>query len=440
MRINWNQISAIVFFALILSSCQQQFSGFEEAENGVYYQIHNKGDGTVHPKLSDWVVINMDYRTDDSLLFSSKNLEEPLRFPIIQPMFEGDLYEGLKMMGIGDSMSFAIVADSFFLKTAFLKELPPNIKAGSSMYYDVKLLNIHTQEEHQLEVQNEGDRKLQEEMNLLGEYLKENNIQVQPTESGLYFIDLEKGKGKKAIAGEMCAVYLTVSQLDGKELFSNFDGDPLDIEFGKEFDTQGLMEGLSLMREGGKARLIVPSEIGVGPTGKDGVPAFTTIIYEVKLDQIRSIDEVKKDREERKKLKAQRDEELKNAEQGRINAYLLANNITTTPLESGLYFVQVQEGEGAYPVDGNKVKVHYILHTTEGKQLQSSYDQKQSFDFELGTGAVIKGWEEAIRLMRKGSKAKIIVPSKLAYGSRDRNKDMPAYTPLVFDIELIDIE
>ena len=105
-----------------------------------------------------------------------------------------------------------------------------------------------------------------------------------------------------------------------------------------------------------------------------------------------------------------------------------------------MYFIQTKEGEGSYPGDGDKVKVHYILTTTEGKLLQSSYDQNQTFDFELGTGAVIQGWEEAIRLMKKGSKATIIVPSKLAYGSRDRNKDMPAYTPLVFDLELVDIE
>lgn len=440
MKINWNQISAIVFFTLILSSCQQTFPGFEEAENGVYYQIHEKGDGTVYPEISDWVTINMDYRLDDSLMFSSQNLDEQLRFPIIQPMFEGDLYAGLMMMSAGDSMSFAVVADSFFIKTALLKELPPNVEAGSSMYYDVKLLKVVSQEEYQLEVQQEGDRKLQEEMNLLGEYLDENNIQLQPIESGLYYMELEKGKGKKAVAGEMLSVYLTVSQLDGKELFTNFEGDPLDIEFGKEFDTKGLMEGLGLMREGGTAKLIVPSEIGVGPRGKDGVAAFTTILYEVKLDEIKSIDQVKKDREERKLKKEEQDEARKNAEPGRISAYLQKNDVKTTPLESGLYFMQTAEGSGPYPVDGNIVKVHYILNTIDGELLQSSYGQKQTFDFEVGTGAVIQGWEEAILLMQKGSKATIIVPSKLAYGARDRGKGIPAYSPLVFNIELMDIE
>jgi FKBP-type peptidyl-prolyl cis-trans isomerase len=382
----------------------------------------------------------MDYRLEDTILFSSKNMGEPLRFPMIKPMFEGDLYDGLSLMGVGDSMTFAVVADSFFFKTAFLKELPPHVKPGSPLYYDVKLLQVLTEEEHQVEVQKEGDKKLKQEMDVLYQYLEENEIKTEPTASGLYFIELEKGKGKKPVAGDMCSVFLTVKQLDGKELYTNFDGDPLDVEFGKEFDTDGFMEGLGLMREGGKALLIVPSEIGVGPGGKDGVPSFTTITYEVKLDKIKTLEQVKKERAQQKRLKEQQDQERKDAEQSRIDAYLRGNEIQTTPLASGLYFIEKEKGEGPFPVDGDKVKVHYILHTTEGKLLQSSYDQNQTFDFELGTGAVIQGWEEAIRLMKKGSKATIIVPSKLAYGSRDRGRDMPAYTPLVFDLELMDIE
>ncbi len=440
MRVKWIRLPVFFLLVIVISGCQEQFPGFEKTDKGVYYQVHNKGQSSVHPQISDWVVINMDYRLEDSIMFSSKNLEEPLHFPMIEPMFEGDLYAGLSMMGIGDSMTFAIVADSFFFKTALLEQLPPNVKPGSPMYYDVKLLERHTQEEHMAEVQKEGDRKLEEEFELLYQYLKENQIKTEPTPSGLYYIKLKKGKGKKPTNGQMCSVFLTVKQLDGKELFTNFEENPLDIEFGKEFDTKGLMEGLALMREGETAKLIVPSEIGVGPAGKDGVPPFTTIIYEVKLDKIKTIEQVKKDRVQRKIQNEQEVKELKDAEENRINTFLLEHNINTTPLESGLYFINTKDGEGPYPVDGDKVKVHYILHNTEGKLLQSSYDQNQTFDFELGTNAVIKGWEEAIKLMQKGSKATIIVPSKLAYGSRDRSKDIPPYSALVFDLELIDVE
>jgi FKBP-type peptidyl-prolyl cis-trans isomerase len=441
MRNHWNKLPLVLFLLILMSSCQEQFPGFEEAENGVFYKVHYRGTDSVNPQYSDWVTINMDYRLEDSLMFSSKTMGEPLRFPMIRPLFKGDLYDGLSMMVVGDSMTFAVVADSFFFKTAFLKELPPNVKPGSPMYYDVKLLERLSQEEHQLEVQKEGDRKLKEEVELLYQYLKENNIKTPPTASGLYFISLEKGKGKKPVAGEMCTVFLSVKQLDGKELFTNYDSDPLFIEYGKEFDTKGLMEGLGMMHEGGKAKLIVPSEIGVGPGGKDGVPPFTTIIYEVKLDKIKTVEEVEKERAEIKRQQELEDEVRKGEEQNRINAYLQKNKLqNTTPLASGLYFIETKKGEGPHPADGDKVKVHYVLFTTEGKQLQSSYDQKQTFDFELGTGAVIKGWEEAIRLMKKGSKATVIVPSKLGYGSKARAKDLPAYTPLVFQMELVDIE
>jgi len=440
MRKNWNRLLVVLLLAVSVSSCQDPFPGFEEAGNGVYYKVHYRGNDSVHPQMADWVTINMDYRLEDTLMFSSKSLGEPLRFPMIHPLFEGDLYDGLSIMGVGDSMTFAVVADSFFFKTAFLKQLPPNVKPGSPMYYDVKLLQRLSPEEHADEVQQEGDRKLKEEVDFLYKYLKENEIKTEPTPTGLYYITLEKGKGRKPKTGEMCRVYLEVKQLDGKELFNNFDGEPFEIEYGKEFDTKGLMEGLGMTREGGKALLIVPSEIGVGPGGKDGVPPFTTITYTLKLDKIKTLEEVEKDRAERKKRKEEQDQLRKQEEQGRINAYLQNNNIQVSPRESGLYFIETQKGEGPYPVEGDKVKVHYILHTTEGKLLQSSYDQKQTKDFVVGTGAVIQGWEEAIRLMNKGAKAKIIVPSKLAYGSKDRAKDMPAYTPLVFDLELMEIE
>ena len=440
MRNTWNAWLAIFAFVILMGGCQEQFPGFEKADNGVFYKVHYRGTDSLHPQLSDWVVLNMDYRLEDSLMFSSKNLPEPLRFPIIKPLFKGDLYDGLGMMGVGDSMTFAVVADSFFLKTAFLKDLPPNVKPGTPMYYDVKLLRFLSEEEHQIEVQKEGDRKLKEEFDALYQYLKEHKIKTEPTPSGLYFISLEKGKGRKPQAGEMCSVFLTVKQLDGKELYTNYDEDPIDIEFGKEFDTKGLMEGLGMMHEGEKALLIVPSEIGVGPGGKDGVPPFTTITYELKLDKIKTIEQVKKDRAQRRRLEEQKDQERKQEEQSRIDAYLHENDIKVSPLESGLYFIETREGEGPHPVDGDRVKVHYILHTIEGKQLQSSYDLNQTFDFELGAGKVILAWEEAIRLMKKGSKATIIVPSKLAYGSRAHGKDLPAYSPLVFDLELVDIE
>ena len=110
---------------LLISSCSSgPFTGFEKSENGVYYKIHYRGGDTTTSHDSDWMMVNMDYRLKDTLLFTSKTMDEDFIFPMIKPMFKGDLYDGIKMMNKGDSMSFAIVADSFFLITANTKKLP----------------------------------------------------------------------------------------------------------------------------------------------------------------------------------------------------------------------------------------------------------------------------------------------------------------------------
>jgi FKBP-type peptidyl-prolyl cis-trans isomerase len=76
-----------------------------------------------------------------------------------------------------------------------------------------------------------------------------------------------------------------------------------------------------------------------------------------------------------------------------------------------------------------------------GKVFDSSLDKKPAtpFEFTLGQGQVIPGWDEGIMLMSAGGKATLIIPSKLAYGERGAGADIPAYSPLVFDVELISI-
>lgn len=439
MSPNFKQLITFFIAGIILSSCTGKYPGFEQAENGVYYKIHFQGNDTTHAQETDWVTVSMNYRLEDTLLFNSSKLTEPLQFPMIKPMFDGDLYEGLQLMGEGDSMTFVIVADSFFYKTAMVKELPPGVKPGSLMYYDVKLLQCISNEEYLAEKEQEKEILRQEEMAELVDYISENGIIELPQESGLYFILLNKSKGRLAENGEMCQIYFKVQTLEGTELFDNFNKEPMDVELGKEFDTQGLMEGLSMLPLGGKARLIVPSNIGIGETEREGVQPFTTLIYEVQLLQIRTVDEVKQERAAKKKAKEEEKQRSKEAEPGKIEKYIQENNIPEAPLPSGLYFITLNEGTGELAVPGNQVKVNYILYSLDGKELESSYSNNQAFEFMVGNNQVIKGWEEAVQKMRKGGKVKLIIPSNLAYGGRNMNENIKPYSPLVFELELMEI-
>jgi len=434
-------ITVVVFITTVIFSCSSdEFGGYTTAENGTKYKVHYRGSDTSKAIEAEIVTVNLSYRIDDSVIFNSTTMGEPMKFPIIKAMFQGDLYDGLTLMGTGDSLTIEVVADSFFFKTANMTELPEYVEPGSHLYYDVKLLKHISNANFQLELEEMNIIKERDEKILLQNYLVDNDIDVAPTTSGLYFIPLEKGRGKRPDTGNMCQVFLSVKQLDGTELYTNFGERALDVDYGKNFDTQGFMEGLGMLKEGGKAQLIVPSWIGVGSTGREVVPPFTTLIYEVKLQAIRSIEEVQKDRERYKIEQEIENQRLKKVEPQKISDYIKKNNIDFPPLESGLYFREIVVGEGDYPVDGNTVTVEYMHYDLDGNLLQSSYADKTPFTYVVGTDAVIDGWEEAVKIMKKGGKAWMLVPSNLGWGEYQRTKDIKPYSPLVFELELVDVK
>lgn len=105
--------------------------------------------------------------------------------------------------------------------------------------------------------------------------------------------------------------------------------------------------------------------------------------------------------------------------------------------ESGLKYIVTLEGEGEPPPPGARVKVHYTGWLLNGKKFDSSRDRNRAFQFVVGKGQVIKGWDEAILDMKPGGKRKLIIPPHLAYGDRHvGNGLIPANSTLLFDVSL----
>jgi FKBP-type peptidyl-prolyl cis-trans isomerase len=109
----------------------------------------------------------------------------------------------------------------------------------------------------------------------------------------------------------------------------------------------------------------------------------------------------------------------------------------TTP--SGLKYVVVEEGAGETPNTGAVVTVHYTGKLLNGKKFDSSYDRKQPIDFPVGSGQVIKGWDEALLSMKKGEKRVLIIPANLGYGPSGRGP-IPPNAIMVFDVELVNFQ
>jgi len=113
------------------------------------------------------------------------------------------------------------------------------------------------------------------------------------------------------------------------------------------------------------------------------------------------------------------------------------DNVVTTP--SGLKYIDIQEGTGATPKAGQRVVVHYTGTLEDGTKFDSSRDRNQPFDFKLGAGQVIKGWDEGLSTMKVGGRRQLIIPPELGYGARGAGGVIPPNATLVFDVELLRI-
>jgi peptidylprolyl isomerase len=111
---------------------------------------------------------------------------------------------------------------------------------------------------------------------------------------------------------------------------------------------------------------------------------------------------------------------------------------------SGLQIIDTTVGTGATPQRGQTCVMHYTgwlyENGTKGKKFDSSVDRGQPFDFPIGTGRVIPGWDEGVATMKVGGKRTLIIPPNLGYGARGAGGAIPPNATLMFDVELLDVK
>lgn len=109
----------------------------------------------------------------------------------------------------------------------------------------------------------------------------------------------------------------------------------------------------------------------------------------------------------------------------------------TTP--SGLKYYDFTVGEGAEATRGSDVTVHYRGWLTDSTQFDASYDRDRPFTFTLGTGQVIRGWDEGVVGMKVGGERQLVIPPELGYGSSGAGNDIPPNATLIFEVELLEV-
>lgn len=413
-----------------LMSCNSKYPGYDKTDSGLYYKFHKENKDAVKPQIGDILTVDMTYKTKDTVIFNSSELAEEFRFPLDEPTFKGDIFEGLAMMHLGDSASFIVSADS--LKK--FGNLPP-LDSGTVLFFEVKLKHIQPKaefEKQKAEFEKQQAAALEKlklgENDEITKYVTENKIKVKPLESGLYFISLVAGSGAKVEKGKIAAIHYSATFLNGDKLFNSSEKqkEPVYIEIGKDIEIPGLEEGVLKMRAGGKAKLIIPSSLAYGEKGIKGlIGPYSTLIYEVQVLSILPKDKYDKMMQEKEKAS--------------IEKYLQDNNVNVRPTPTGLFYIELKKGLGKKPVMGKKVVVHYTGMFLDGKIFDSSVKNGVPIEFVYGKGEYIQGLEEGLSFMNEGGKARLIIPSNLAFGS-EYSGNIGPFTPLVFEVELINVK
>jgi len=359
--------------------------------SGLKYIITEHGRG-VMPEKEALVSVHYTGRlTNDTIFDSSYKRKKPFSFTLGKGQVIKGWDEGISYLHQGDKARLIIPPE-----LAYGKRSKPNIPANSTLIFDVELVKV------------------------------QNPIKIEPyntkgkdtitTESGLQYIIVSKGspKNSKAQKGDIVTVDYTGYFKNGKIFDSSIKRrKPFRTIVGEGRVIRGWDEGLQLMRAGDKYRFIIPYHLAYGQRKRGGIPAKSDLIFDIEMLKVR------------KMIK--------------VEAFDTKGKDTITT-KSGLKIIKVKTTKGQQTSKGKNVSVHYTGYLSNGEMFDSSVKRDEPIHFPVGVRKVIKGWDEALLMMRKGEKYRLIIPPALAYGAKGAAGVIPPNATLIFDIELLDIK
>ncbi|MGY5354298.1 FKBP-type peptidyl-prolyl cis-trans isomerase [Wenyingzhuangia sp. IMCC45467] len=243
------------------------------------------------------------------------------------------------------------------------------------------------------------------------DYLEENDLEAVRDQYGLYYIIEEEGTGLQPESTDVVTVAYKGAFTNGT-VFDESDEDGIILSLQRVI--YGWSLGIPYFKEGGKGKLIIPSRMGYGSSDYNAIPGGSVLVFDIELLSVN----------------------LSKEDDVKITEYLEENNLTdlVTKTDSGLYYMIEETGDGdTFATESNNVTLNYTGSYLEDGEV---FDEGEDTVFNLS--GLIKGFKEGMTHFKEGSKGKLFIPSRLAYGSYDYG-NIPGGSVLIFDIELISI-
>lgn len=221
-------------------------------------------------------------------MFSTKDQGKPVEVEYGKPFDNAGVDEAIGMLKAGGMAKLIVPSKIGYGEQGRGEVIAPY----TPLLYDIELVSIQSKAAYEKEqavkkkAQDAEKQSLKaEEPKLLEKYIKNNRISVKPSATGLYYIEVKKGTGKQASAGKTVKVHYTGKLLNGTKFDSSYDRKkPIEFVLGKGQVLPGWDEGIAKMKVGGKAKLIIPSQIGYGEAGAgDLIKPFSTLVFDVEL-------------------------------------------------------------------------------------------------------------------------------------------------------------
>jgi FKBP-type peptidyl-prolyl cis-trans isomerase len=269
-------------------SCEIDKEGFQKTENGLLYKVVESGDGKELPETGDLLVMDISYKNNkDSVLFDSKIKSDSFSVVLVEPTFVGGVEEGFSMMHVGDQYQFKVPADSVFLKTFFHKSLPPYIEPGSFLKFSVKLNKIIRKSTADSLSRALDITLRREEFDRIEAFLKKENMDVVPTQNGVYIKTIKPGNGTFASVGDSVAVLYAGSTIDGN-IFDKVEAKngPFIFTAGIGMVIPGWDEAIPYLDEGSISRIVVPSDLAYGAKGHGNLPGYSTLVFDIEIKKV----------------------------------------------------------------------------------------------------------------------------------------------------------